>query len=435
MASEFKVPELGENIHSGDVLKILVKKGDLLKEGQPVLELETGKATIEVPATVSGKIKSISVKEGDKVSVGQVVLTVDGGAGATQPGDEKPAPAAPKTPAPNQPAPAPATAPARPAPTTTATPAAPAPAADPNRPPVAAAPSVRKFAREIGVDINQVAGSGPGGRVSEDDVKAHAKRLLTSPAAAPAAGTGVAVPPLPDFSMFGPVQREAMNMVRKITAQHMSVSWSVIPHVTQHDRADITELEKLRKRFAKKAEDAGGKLTPTAVLVKVVASALKVYPQFNASLDLSRQETIYKKHYHIGVAVDSPRGLIVPVIRDADQKNIIELAVELTQLAQKVRDGKITPAELQGGTFTLSNLGGIGGGHFAPIINYPEVAILGIGRAEMAPVYLDGGFQPRLMLPLSLSYDHRLIDGADGARFLRWIAEAIHEPLLLALEG
>jgi pyruvate dehydrogenase E2 component (dihydrolipoamide acetyltransferase) len=231
------------------------------------------------------------------------------------------------------------------------------------------------------------------------------------------------------------VEREAMNMVRKMTAQHMAACWSTIPHVTQHDQADITELENLRKRFAKKAEEAGGKLTMTAILLKVTAAALKVFPKFNASIDTAREEIIYKKYCHIGVAVDSPRGLLVPVLRDVDQKNIIELAVELSQVAQKVREGKIAPADLQGGTFTLSNLGGIGGGHFTPIVNYPEVAILGVGRGALEPVYLDGQFQPRLVLPLSLSYDHRLIDGADGARFLRWMVEAINEPLLLALEG
>jgi pyruvate dehydrogenase E2 component (dihydrolipoamide acetyltransferase) len=300
---------------------------------------------------------------------------------------------------------------------------------------VAAAPSVRKFAREIGIAIREVPGTGPKGRTSIDDVKAYAKQLNEGRAAPTAAGTTGVAPPLPDFSQWGEIKREPMNNVRKMTVQHMSLCWSTIPHVTQHGDADITDLEVLRKRFADRVEEAGGKLTPTAILLKVVASALKAFPTFNASVDTTNNEIVLKKYVNIGVAVDTPKGLVVPVIRDADRKNIIELSVELTQLAQRVRDGKLAPDDMQGGTFTVSNIGGIGGTYFTPIVNYPEVAILGIGRALKQPVYIDDQPVPRLLMPLSLSYDHRLIDGADGARFLRWICEAVQEPLLLALEG
>jgi pyruvate dehydrogenase E2 component (dihydrolipoamide acetyltransferase) len=283
--------------------------------------------------------------------------------------------------------------------------------------------------------IAQVAGSGPKGRITIDDIKAHAKSLLTQPGAPALTGGAIRVPPLPDFTKWGEVERERMNNVRKMTAQHMALCWGTIPHVTQHDKADITDLEKMRKRYAKKAEMSGGKLTLTAMLLKIVASALKVYPQFNASVDLANEELVLKKYINIGVAVDTPKGLVVPVVRDVDKKNIIELSVELTEIAEKSRDGKVSPNDMQGGTFTISNLGGIGGSFFTPIVNHPEVAILGVGRGAYESVYVDHEFVPRLMLPMSLSYDHRVIDGADGARFLRWIADAIQEPLLVAMEG
>ena len=307
--------------------------------------------------------------------------------------------------------------------------------------PVAAAPTVRQLARELGVDIHQVPGTGLGGRISEEDVKAFTKKLITT---APTAATrpsslDTLLPQiaLPDFAQWGEVTHEAMSTIRRVTAVHMTAAWLSIPHVTQHDRAEITELEALRKRFAERAEKAGAKLTMTAILLKVVAAALKVFPKFNSSIDMAKQEIVFKKYIHLGVAVDTERGLLVPVIRDVDKKNIIHLALEMTKLAQKARAGKIGPADLGGGTFTVTNLGGIGGSFFTPIINAPEVAILGVGRAQMEPCIhgKDALCSPRLMLPLSLSYDHRLIDGADGARFLRWIVEAIEEPLLISLEG
>jgi pyruvate dehydrogenase E2 component (dihydrolipoamide acetyltransferase) len=288
------------------------------------------------------------------------------------------------------------------------------------------------MARELGVDINEVPGSGPGGRISIDDVKAHAKRLV--------AGAGRGAPsttPLPDFSRWGEIERQPMRAVRRKTAEHLAGAWREIPHVTQFDLADITALEELRKKYAAQAEAAGGNLTVTAIAVKVVAAALRVFPQFNASIDMAADEIILKKYVNVGVAVDTDRGLLVPVIRNADRKNIIQIAAELAQLSEKARSRKIAVEEMQGGTFSISNLGGIGGTYFTPIVNAPEVAILGISRARTEPVFQKNAatFAPRLMLPLSLSYDHRAIDGADGIRFLRWLAQALEEPFLLSLHG
>jgi pyruvate dehydrogenase E2 component (dihydrolipoamide acetyltransferase) len=290
------------------------------------------------------------------------------------------------------------------------------------------------MARELGVDIDQVAGSGSGGRISIDDVKAHAKRIITEP---PAAGVPTLAEPLPDFSRWGDIERQPMRAVRRKTAEHLSAAWATIPHVTQHDLADITNLEELRKRYAKHAENAGGNLTVTAIAVKIVAAAMKVFPQFNSSIDVAAGEIISKKYVNIGVAVDTDRGLLVPVIRNVAAKNIVQISVELTQLSEKARNRKISLDEMQGGCFSVSNLGGIGGTLFTPIVNAPEVAILGISRAKMEPVYdkASNGFVPRLMLPLSLSYDHRVVDGADGIRFLRWVVEALEQPFLLALQG
>lgn len=300
--------------------------------------------------------------------------------------------------------------------------------------PAPAAPSVRRLARELGVDIHTVRGSGPRGRISIEDVKAHVKAVMKAVAAGAAPGPA-AVPPLPDFSKWGAVERQRMTSIRRATARHLSHAWHTVPHVSQHDKADVSSIAELQKKLGKKVEQAGGKLTMTAIALKVVASALKVYPQFAASVDLAREEIIYKKYCHIGVAVDTDRGLLVPVIRDADHKNILELSVELGQKAEKARAGKLTLEEMQGGVFTITNLGGIGGTHFSPIVNAPEVAILGLSRSRMEPVWTGEKFEPRNMLPLSLSYDHRLIDGADAARFLRWVVEAFEQPFLLSFEG
>jgi pyruvate dehydrogenase E2 component (dihydrolipoamide acetyltransferase) len=301
--------------------------------------------------------------------------------------------------------------------------------------PAPAAPSVRRLARELGVDINVVRGSGPRGRISMEDVKTHVKAVMKSVAAGAAPMHGVAAPPLPDFSKWGAVERQRMTGIRRATARHLSHAWQTVPHVTQHDKADVSGIAELQKKLGKKVEQAGGKLTMTAIALKVVASALKVYPQFAASVDLAHEEIIYKKYCHIGVAVDTDRGLLVPVIRDADHKNILELSVELGQKAEKARAGKLTLEEMQGGVFSITNLGGIGGMHFSPIVNSPEVAILGLSRSRMEPVWTAEKFEPRNVLPLSLSYDHRLIDGADAARFLRWVVEAFEQPFLLSFEG
>lgn len=297
-----------------------------------------------------------------------------------------------------------------------------------------ASPSVRRLAREIGVDLSHVVGSGDRGRIQLDDVKNYARKVNTEINERSARGDGAPFEPLPDFSQWGIVERKPMNAVRRKTATHLSQAW-YIPHVTQFDKADITDLEKLRKQYAKRAVEKGGKLTMTVIVLKVVASALKVFPQFNASIDMTTDEIIYKKYYNVGVAVDTDRGLLVPVIRDIDKKNIIDLSVDLTNVAERAKDRKLTLDDMKGGNFTISNLGGIGGTYFTPIVNAPEVAILGISRASIEPVYIDGEFQPRLMMPLSLSYDHRIIDGADAIRFLRWIAEALQQPFLMDLEG
>jgi pyruvate dehydrogenase E2 component (dihydrolipoamide acetyltransferase) len=466
MPSEFKIPELGENITSGDVVRVLVKPGDTIAKDQPILELETDKATIEVPSTVAGTVKDVKVKQGQKVNVGQVVLTVDGGGAAESPNRaEAPAkPAEAKAEAADKPKPQPAGAPEegglsqqmpqdaggddeqvepakpkrgevveitrgarQPAAAAAAAPP-PAEPAEPQGPVVAAAPSIRRLARELGVDIRRVQGTGPSGRVSSDDVQAFVRGALAAPQIA-----GGATASLPEFSKWGDVERKPVSNIRRKTAEHLSHAWNVIPHVTQHDRADITSLEALRKQYAPQAEKAGGKLTMTAIALKIVAVALRKYPDFNSSLDMARGEIVYRKSVHVGVAVDTDRGLLVPVLRDVDRKGIFDLSVELAKLSEKARAGKLTLDEMQGGGFTITNLGGIGGVGFTPIVNWPEVAILGISRASREPVYINQQFEARLMLPLSLSYDHRVIDGANAARFLRWVAEAFEQPFTLAL--
>ena len=441
---EFKVPELGENVEQGDVTRVLVKVGDTIKKDQSVVELETDKATIEVPSSVAGVVKDIKVKQGDKVKVGAVILTVDEN-GAGSPKEAEPQKAAPEQKAepkaeqkqeqkqeqkivsmPKREAPQPqapqAQAPPAPA---SAGPAAPA------------SPSVRRLAREIGVDINEIQGTGPDGRISDEDVKEHARRILSSvgdvrsrPAGTPA--TGVA---LPDFEKWGAVERQPMSNIRRKTAEHLSHAWTTIPHVTQFDKADITPMEELRSKFRKQVEQAGGNLTVTAVLVKVMAAAVKQFPQFNASLDADNGAIVYKKYINVGVAVDTEFGLLVPVIRNADQKNITQIAVELHGLSEKARAKKLTLDEMSGGGISISNLGGIGGTYFTPIVNWPEVAILGVSRGIVEPVWRNDKFEPRQLLPLSLSYDHRVIDGADAMRFLRWVVQAIEQPFLLSLLG
>lgn len=423
---EFKIPEVGENIESGSVVSIAVSVGDTVKKGQDLFELETDKASIPVPSPCDGIIQEILIKAGEDVKIGQVVMKISAEAGSPSPAQEEKAPEAPKAePPPTATKEAPA-GPEVPAAATAARPSEQIPA----QVDVPAAPSVRRFAREIGIEISLVPGSGPGGRISAEDVKAYAKQLLTGGIAAPAGG-GVTARPLPDFTKWGAVERKPMNTIRKKTADHLSHCWSAIPHVTQFDKADITELETLRKRHSTKDR----KLTVTPFLLKVVASALKEFPQFNASIDTAAGEVIYKKYFHIGVAVDTDRGLLVPVVRDVDKKSIFQLADELSEAAERARSKKTSLDELKGGSITLTNLGGIGGTSFAPIVNWPEVAIVGVSRGGWEPRHENGRFTPRFMLPLSLSYDHRLIDGADGARFLRWIVEALEDPFLMELKG
>ncbi len=448
-ASEFKLPELGENIDSGDLVRLMISPGASVSEGQPVMELETDKAVVEVPSSVSGVVREIKVKEGQKVKVGEVIFTLEGGAATQVEPARRHEPvehisgqqaarlafqlamrAEGKTEEqalpPDQPqAPAPAFS----------MPVQLGKVAGTDRDPVPAAPHVRRLAREIGVEIRSVPGRGPGGRISEDDVKLYAKNALAAAAAAQIPRGSFVEPELPDFAKWGKTERVSMRGVRRKTAEHLRQAWNTIPHVTQQDRADITELEQLRARFAPRAEEAGGKMTVTAIALKVCASALKVFPQFNASIDMAKEEIIYKQYINIGVAVDTDRGLLVPVIRDVDKKNIVELAAEMTQLSKKARERKLTFEEMEGGTFTITNLGGIGGTGFSPIVNHPEVAILGLSRSRMEPEWVNNKFEPRLILPLSLSYDHRLIDGADAARFLRWIAEAFEQPFLLSVQG
>jgi len=445
--TEFKLPELGENIHQGDLVRLMISPGAIISEGQPVMELETDKAVVEVPSPVSGMIKDVLVAQGDKIKVGQVVFTLEPGA-TSQPHAQQASRAdeshqheqqafqaaiqsegrtEEEALPPDQPRTAPVATFSMPLDLDRA-------AGVEHRGPVPAAPHVRRLARELGVDIHNVPGTGPGGRISEDDVKAYTKTLLASGTGA-AAATHPKQPALPDFSKWGKIERVSMRGVRRKTAEHMWEAWSAVPHVTQNDKADITELEQLRTRFGPKAVEAGGKMTVTAIALKVCASALKIFPQFNASIDMEKEEIVYKQFINIGVAVDTDRGLLVPVIRDVDKKNIVELAAELTQLSKKARDKKLAPTDMEGGTFTITNLGGIGGTGFSPIVNYPEVAILGLSRSSMEPVWMNGRFEPRMVIPLSLSYDHRLIDGADAARFLRWIAEAFEQPFLLSVQG
>jgi pyruvate dehydrogenase E2 component (dihydrolipoamide acetyltransferase) len=433
---EYILPELGEGIDAGDVVQVLVAVGDTITKDQPLLELETDKAVIEVPAPVDGVVQTMHVQAGDKVTVGQLIVTLQTAATTAQAVAQAPRqevhevgvaiPAIPMIEASQeqQPETVAAEHQARPVAVTTAS----------SSEQAAAAPSVRRLAREIGVEIALVTGSGPAGRITADDVKAHARRLLVGANGVPATPqrttTGA-----PDFSRWGAVERHAMSNVRRATAETMSHAWTTIPHVTQFGKADITELEQLRQRYAPRADAMGGKLTITAIVLKAVVAALKRFPQFNASVDMAQHEVIFKQYYHIGVAVDTDRGLLVPVIRDVDHKSLLRLSVELTEVAEKARTRKTGIEDLQGGTFTVTNLGGIGGTHFAPIIHPPEVAILGLGRSDTEAVYRNGQFEPRLMLPLALSYDHRVIDGADGARFIRWISETLQQPFLIALEG
>ncbi len=432
-AQEIQVPDIGD-FKNVEVIDVLVKAGDRVEVDTPLLTLETDKATMDVPAPVAGVIEKLLVKKGDRVSAGTAVATVQAaGASAPAAGASKPASAAaPAAPAaPPKPAPVAALAPAPAA--SAPAPVAAAPAAAINEAGFAAAhasPSVRLFARELGVDLTRVRGSGQKGRIVAEDVKAFVKNLLTSaaaPGAAAAAPAGSGLPRIkvPDFSQFGAIEQKPLGRIKRISAAHLHASWVNLPHVTQFDEADTTDMEAARVRLKDKAVAQGVKLTPLAFILRAVVRTLQKFPLFNASLDERGENLIYKKYLHLGFAADTPNGLLVPVIRDADKKDVYELARALATLSEKARAGKLSAAEMQGGCFTVSSLGGIGGTAFTPIINAPELAILGVSRSSMKPVYKDGAFVPRLMLPLSLSYDHRVIDGADGARFSSALAQQL----------
>lgn len=446
MSQEILVPEVSEGVTEGTVIGLNVAVGDRVEADQTLLEMETDKAVVAIPCPFEGVITEIMVAEGDTVKIGQAIMKGDSSgaaAPAAEPKEETPKaePEAEPAPAPEPPLPpAPTAAPAAPAPDTPVDKAldlTPVRTGDQVAP---AAPSVRRLARDLGVDIYQVQGTGLGGRISEDDIRSFVKETMqriTGGGPAPVV-TGEfpglhAQRPLPDFSKWGPVTQEKLSRVRDITADAMSYAWSTIPMVTQYDKTDISELEAFRREYNLKATPET-KLTMTAILIKVCAQALKAFPQFNSSLDLARKELILKHYVHVGVAVDTPGGLLVPVLRDADQKGIETLATELNETAIKTRERRISPADMEGGTFTISNLGGIGGTAFTPIVYAPQVAILGVSRSVTEPVWNGQEFAPRNVMPLSLTYDHRVIDGADGARFLRWICQAIEKPINLVMK-
>jgi pyruvate dehydrogenase E2 component (dihydrolipoamide acetyltransferase) len=425
MTKSFKLPDLGEGIHEGEVLAVLVSVGQEIKEGDIILEVETDKAAVEIPSPYSAKVEDIFVKPGDVVNVGDVMMTFSNGeVAAAEAVLEKPAEP------PVEPAPAEATVSATPV--------------SRKEGPVPASPATRRLARELGIDLHQVAPSGPAGLVTAEDVRTHAvkgREVIEAPAdaepAAPAftdiAPSAITIPALPDFSKWGPVERVPFRSIRRATAKQMSLAWSQIPHVTSQDSVDITRLEAFRQKHKAEIETIGGKLTLTVFAIKAVATALKAYPNFNATLDTAAGEIIIKQYYHVGVAVNTDSGLIVPVVRDVDRKSIKELSVELNELVQRTRDRKTKLDELQGGSFTISNAGAMGGGFFSPIINYPQVAILGMGQGRLQPVVhrkddRDYEIVPRLIMPIVLCIDHRVLDGADAIRFLRVIIDSLEDP-------
>ncbi len=401
---EFKLPQLAEGVDSADVSDIMVKEGDTITAGQIVMELETEKAVMELPCPHAGKVTKLLVKPGDSVKTGQALLSLEGaGTPAGSNGAKAPATAAAKAPA-----------------AAVASTAAPARAAANLGPvvhdsglPIPAGPSTRRLARELGVALDRIRGTGAGGRITSEDVA----RAFAGNGSGGSGGGGIAVPPLPDFKQFGPVERQAFSKLQKTSANNLSLAWQVIPHVTQHDLADVTEVEAVRRRFAELMKD-GPKITMTSIAMKAVVACLKEFPNFNSSYDSAKGEVILKKYYHIGVAVDTPNGLVVPVIRDVDQKPLGQLAAELAAVAEKARNRKLELKDMQGGTFTITNLGGLGGTAFTPIVNYPEVAIMGLSRNQKQLQLVNGQVTERLMLPISLSYDHRVVNGADAARFV-----------------
>ncbi len=419
MARSFRLPDLGEGIHEGEVLAVLVSVGDEVKEGDPILEVETDKAAVEIPSPYTGTVRQIRVKQGDIVKVGDVLMTFSNGEEEAAVEEEKPEEkrAEPAKKVVSMPSPARAEG------------------------PVPASPATRRLARELGVDLHQVTPTGPGGLVTADDVRTFAEKgekvkdVFEVPRERPAEGVPMTapVPALPDFSKWGPIERLPVRSIRRATAKQMTLAWSQIPHVHNQDWVDMTKLEVFRQNHKEEIEAKGGKLTPTVFALKAAATALKTYPKFNATLDTEKGELVVKHYFHIGVAVNTDDGLIVPVIKDVDRKSIVELSVELNDLVKRTRERKVTLEEMQGGTFTITNVGPMGGGFFAPIINYPEVAILGMGSTSMQPAVgkrEDGHYEvvPRLLMPMVLCIDHRVLDGADALKFIRLLKEALEDP-------
>ena len=423
MSIEFKLQALKENVEIVEVNAIKVNLGDIVTKDQPLIEVQADKAALEVPSPAAGKITQILIKQGDQVKIGQLIFVIDPvGAGAAA-ASATPPPGPHKT---TKPAPTTtATAPV-PVATATATKTAPIVLAHDDNKVIPAGPSTRRIARELGVDLGHVPGTGRHGRVSEDDVRSFVRGSGSNGSS----GGSISIPPLPRFEDFGTVERQPMSAIRRATARQMSLSWSIVPHVTQSDVSDITDFEAFRKSQSK-----GPKFTISAFAMKAAVVLLKEYPVFNSSIDVAGNQIIHKKFYNIGVAVDTENGLLVPVIRDVDKKSIVELAEELTSIAERARQRKLDSKDLTGGTFTITNLGGIGGTGFTPIVNYPEVAILGISRGRLQPVVHNGEIVPRLMMPLSLSYDHRVIDGAVAARFTRRLAEMLENPYQLLIHA
>ncbi len=438
---EIKVPDIGD-FEDVEIIEVLVAEGDSIDENQEVITVESDKAMMEIPADKGGVIKEMKVSVGDRVSEGTVIALVEaaGGAAAEDKQEEKPAEAPKAEEKPTEPkkaeapkqdqAPAPTTAEAG---SVSQEPQLkdPIPYAPDNKSGIRrahASPSVRRFARELGVVLTSVTGTGPKGRITKEDVQGYVKNALTQPAAAPAQG-GSAIPPVPtvNFEQFGDIEAQELSRIKKISGKHLHACWLNIPHVTQFDEADITELEEFRQENKQMAKDRGVNLTPLVFIMKAVVACLKAYPEFNASLSEDKESLILKEYYNIGVAVDTPNGLMVPVIKDVDKKGFLELAGELGEISQRARDGALSAKDMQGGTFSISSLGGIGGQFFTPIVNAPEVAILGVSRHSMKPVWNGKEFEPRLMLPLSISYDHRVIDGAAGARFTVMLSQMLSD--------
>ena len=424
MASEFVLPELGEGVEQGDIVAVSISSGDVVKPGQSVVELETDKATVDVPFDKGGKVTEILVSVGDTVKIGAPLFKYEPAASGDAP--VAPAPEQNETPKEKKPE----------IKEEVKEKEEPSPAPDSTEDTekdsglIPAGPAARRLAREKNIDITRVPGTGARGRITVEDVEAFASGTTggTQPA-----GSSFAPVQMPDFSRFGEVTREPFTNVRRATAKHLSLSWNTAPHVTQHNLVNVTDLEVWRKQNAGLVEKAGGKLTVTSIIVKIVAQALLKFPNFNASIDMDREEIILKKYVNIGIAVDTPRGLLVPVMRDVNKKSITEISIEIGEMSTRAREKKTGLDELAGGCFTVTNLGGIGGHFFTPILNHPEVAILGVSRSRMEPLYEDGEFIAAEMLPLSLSYDHRMIDGADAARFVKWISNAMENPMSILL--